>query len=57
MHPIVTLEALTAGSDAVDQMVWFGGGLLVLGLTAMILSGRNHAARKRLKEPERNSPG
>ena len=52
----ITYEAVAAGSEAVEQMLWFGGGLLVLGLAAMILSGRSHRARKRRKDSDEDTP-
>ena len=56
MSLAITYEAVAAGSEAVEQMLWFGGGLLVLGLAAMILSGRSHRARKRRKDPGDHTP-
>jgi len=47
----MTAALIGIGSQAIEQLVWFGGGLLVLGVLALAVSRRGVS-----RTPEVNRP-
>ena len=55
IHPAArqTLRHTDFVTEAIGEMLWFGGGLLALGVVALVLGGRTRQARKRRRERHR----